>query len=71
MHDALAQGGRLRGILAPAAGALSRKDLDAMTAAAKEAGVGGLIWARRTAGGWEGQGVKAIGDGRARRAGRH
>jgi aspartyl-tRNA synthetase len=47
--------------VAPAAGALSRKDLDAMTAAAKEAGVGGLIWARRTAGGWEGQGVKAVG----------
>ncbi len=61
VHEALAQGGRLRGIVAPAAGALSRKDLDAMTATAKEAGVGGLIWARRSAGGWEGQGVKAIG----------
>ena len=32
-----------------------------MAAAAKEAGVGGLIWARRTASAWEGQGVKAIG----------
>ncbi|MGH7631792.1 MAG: aspartate--tRNA ligase [Gemmatimonadales bacterium] len=61
VHDALAQGGRLRGIVASAAGALSRKDLDAMTAAAKEAGAGGLIWARRTAAGWEGQGVKAVG----------
>jgi len=61
VHDALLQGGRIRGILVPAAGALSRKDLDAMTAAAKEAGVGGLIWARRAAGGWEGQGVKATG----------
>ncbi|MGH7517946.1 MAG: aspartate--tRNA ligase [Gemmatimonadales bacterium] len=61
VHEVLAQGGRLRGIVAPAAGALSRKDLDAMTAGAKEAGVGGLLWARRTASGWEGQGVKAIG----------
>jgi aspartyl-tRNA synthetase len=63
VREALGQGARLRGIVAPAAGALSRKDLDAMTAAAKEAGVGGLIWARRTAAGWEGQGVKAIGAG--------
>ncbi len=61
VHDALAQGERLRGIVALAGGGLSRKDLDAMTAAAKEAGVGGLIWARRTAAGWEGQGVKAVG----------
>jgi aspartyl-tRNA synthetase len=61
VHEAVAEGGRVRGILAPAAGALSRKDIDAMTAAAKEAGAGGLIWARRTAAGWEGQGVKAIG----------
>ena len=61
VHEALAQGGRLRGIVAAGGGALSRKDLDAMTAAAKEAGVGGLLWARRTASGWEGQGVKALG----------
>jgi aspartyl-tRNA synthetase len=61
VHDAIAQGGRVRGILAPGAGDLSRKDLDAMAAAAKEAGVGGLMWARRTPAGWEGQGVKAIG----------
>jgi aspartyl-tRNA synthetase len=61
VHEAVAEGGRVRGILAPGAGELSRKDLDAMAAAAKEAGVGGLMWARRTPGGWEGQGVKAIG----------
>ncbi|HEU5169952.1 MAG TPA: aspartate--tRNA ligase [Gemmatimonadales bacterium] len=69
VHDALAQGGRLRGILAPNAGGLSRRDLDAMTAAAKEAGVAGLIWARRGDGGWEGQGVKAIGAGALERLG--
>jgi aspartyl-tRNA synthetase len=61
VRETLAEGGRVRGIVAPSAGGVSRKDLDGMTAGAKEAGVGGLIWARRTSGGWEGQGVKAIG----------
>ena len=56
------QGGRLRAIIfAPAARRFRRKDIDALTAAAKEAKAGGLIWARRTAAGWEGQGVKAVG----------
>jgi len=32
-----------------------------LAAAVKDAGAGGLIWARRAAAGWEGQGVKAIG----------
>ena len=61
VHEALAGGGRLRGILAAGAGAASRKEIDGFTAAAKEAGAGGLIWARRANGAWEGQGVKAIG----------
>ncbi|HXE56766.1 MAG TPA: aspartate--tRNA ligase [Gemmatimonadales bacterium] len=61
VHQALAAGGRVRGIVAPGGAALSRKDLDQLTAAAKGARAGGLIWARRTAAGWEGQGVKAIG----------
>jgi len=39
----------------------SRKEIDALAAVAKQAGAGGLIWARCAAGGWEGQGVKAIG----------
>ena len=61
VRDAIAGGGRLRGIVAAGA-ALSRKELDALTAAARAAGAGGLIWARRGGGGsWEGQGVKAIG----------
>ncbi len=60
--DAIAAGGRLRGIHAPGLGVLSRKELDALAAAAKAAGAGGLLWARRTAAGWEGQGVKAFGE---------
>jgi aspartyl-tRNA synthetase len=63
LAEARAAGGRLRGILSPGGAALTRKDLDGLTAVAKEAKAGGLIWARRTAGGWEGQGVKAVGQG--------
>jgi aspartyl-tRNA synthetase len=61
VREALGAGGRVRGILASGAGGLSRKDLDAMTAAAKEGGVGGLMWLRRADSGWEGQGTKAVG----------
>ncbi len=40
--DAASEGGRVRGLRIPGGAALSRKDLDALTALAKEAGVGGL-----------------------------
>ncbi len=59
---AIADGGRVRGFLVPGAGGTSRRELDALGAAAKTAGAGGLIWARR-AGSWEGQGTKALGPG--------
>ena len=61
LGEARAAGGRLRGIVFPGGAALTRKDLDGLTATAREARAGGLIWARRTAAGWEGQGVKAVG----------
>jgi aspartyl-tRNA synthetase len=61
--QALASGGRLRGIVMSGGAALSRKDLDALGAVVKQARAGGLIWARRAATGWEGQGVKAAGSG--------
>jgi len=61
LHEGIKAGGRVRGILAPGQAEATRKELDALAALAKEAGAGGLIWARRTAAGWEGQGVKAIG----------
>ncbi len=57
---ALASGGRVRMIVVPGAAATSRKELDALTAVAKGAGAGGLIWAKRTDE-WTGQGVKALG----------
>lgn len=61
VHETLAGGGRLRGIIAAGGGSLTRKELDDLTAAAKAAGVGGLIWMRRTGSGWEGQGTRALG----------
>jgi aspartyl-tRNA synthetase len=61
LHEAVGAGGRLRGMVVPGGSGLSRKDLDGLGAAAKEARAGGLIWARRTGAGWEGQGVKAVG----------
>ena len=61
LAEARAAGGRLRGILLPGGATLTRKDLDGLTAAVREARAGGLIWARRTGAGWEGQGVKAVG----------
>jgi aspartyl-tRNA synthetase len=61
VHEAVSAGGRLRGILMEGGAGLSRKELDGLAAVAKSAGAGGLIWARRTAAGWEGQGVKAAG----------
>ena len=62
VSQAIAGGGRVRGLVVPGAG-LSRKDLDGLTQVAKAARAGGLIWARLGAQGWEGQGVKAIGAG--------
>jgi aspartyl-tRNA synthetase len=61
IRTAVTGGGRLRGIVAPGGGSASRKELDQLAAVAKTAKAGGLIWARRTAAGWEGQGVKAFG----------
>lgn len=61
IQEALAGGGRVRGIVMAGGAGLSRKEIDHLAARAKDAGAGGLIWARRTAAGWEGQGVKAIG----------
>jgi aspartyl-tRNA synthetase len=61
VKEALAGGGRMRGLVIDGAADASRKELDSLTAAAKEAGAGGLMWAKRTGETWEGQGVKAIG----------
>lgn len=61
VKEARKSGGRLRAIVAAGAGTMSRKEIDTLAAVAKSAKAGGLIWAKRTAAGWEGQGVKAFG----------
>ncbi len=61
VSDAIARGERIRGLIAPGAAGVSRKDIDALSAMGKAAGAGGLLWARRAGAAWEGQGVKAIG----------
>jgi aspartyl-tRNA synthetase len=61
VRDAIGAGGRVRGLVVERAADATRKELDELTVAAKTAGAGGLIWARRTGEAWEGQGVKAIG----------
>jgi aspartyl-tRNA synthetase len=61
VKEALASGSRVRGLVIEGAADASRKELDGLTAVAKEAGAGGLMWAKRTGESWEGQGVKAIG----------
>jgi aspartyl-tRNA synthetase len=61
VRDALGAGGRLRALRVPGGADASRKEIDALTAAAKDGRAGGLMWARRTSAGWEGQGVKALG----------
>ncbi len=61
VHAGIAAGGTLRGIRVPQGAALSRKEIDALAALAKTHGLGGLLWAKRTDAGWEGQGTKAFG----------
>jgi aspartyl-tRNA synthetase len=63
IREALSAGGRLRALRVPGGADLSRKEIDALTEAAKQGGAGGLIWARRKDGEWEGQGVRALGAG--------
>lgn len=61
VRDAVAAGGRLRALRVPDSADASRREIDAFAATAREAGAGGLIWAKHSGGGWEGQGVKALG----------
>ncbi len=69
VHDGIASGGLLRGLRVPGGAALSRKEIDALAAVAKSNGLGGLLWAKRTDAGWEGQGTKAFGTGTMERIG--
>ena len=61
--DALAQGRRIRGLVAPGGGAaLSRRELDDLVGFATSEGAGGLTWIRIAADGWQSPAVKFLGD---------
>ncbi|HEX4825510.1 MAG TPA: aspartate--tRNA ligase [Candidatus Polarisedimenticolaceae bacterium] len=65
--DALGAGGEVRGIAVPGAGGATRKQLDAWTASAREAGAKGLVWIRREASGaTASSALKILGEERCR-----
>ena len=63
--QAIASGGRVRGIVVPNAAVLSRKQVDEIEEEAKSAGAAGLIRLKRTGPGLEGPAAKFLGDGAA------
>jgi len=65
--NALAAGGRVRGIRVPGGAALSRKDVDEVEAIARSAGAAGLLRLKRVKGALEGPAAKFLGEGAADR----
>ena len=63
--QAIAGGGRVRGIIVPNGGVLSRKQVDEIETIAKSAGAGGLIRLKRTEKGLDGAAAKFLGEGAA------
>ncbi len=70
-RNALASGGRVRGIRIPGGAALSRKQVDEIEAVAKSGGAGGLLRIKRVGGSLEGPAAKFLGEGAAERLGLH
>jgi aspartyl-tRNA synthetase len=61
LRAAVGRGERVHALVAPGGAALSRKDLDALTADARTMRASGLLWAKRGADGITGPGAKAFG----------
>jgi len=61
LRAAVGRGERVRALVVPGGGALSRKDLDALAQDAKTMRASGLVWAKRAAEGMTGPGAKALG----------
>ena len=59
-RDAIAQGGRVRGVRVPGGAALSRKQVDEIEAAAKTLGAAGLLRLKRQGGSLEGPAAKFL-----------
>jgi len=62
-RNAIAQGGRVRGIKVPGGAALSRKQVDEIEQSAKSAGAGGLVRLKRSNGQLEGPAAKFLHEG--------
>jgi len=60
--QAIASGGRVRGIIVPNGAALSRKQVDELEAEAKSAGAAGLVRLKRSGGPLEGPAAKFLGE---------
>ena len=65
VRQAIANGGRVRGVRVPGGATLSRKQTDELETVAKSAGAGGLIVLKRSAAGLDGKGAKFLPDGAA------
>ena len=61
LRAAVGRGERVHALVVPGGAALSRKDLDALTAEAKTMRASGLVWAKRGPDGVTGPGAKALG----------
>jgi aspartyl-tRNA synthetase len=64
-RQAIAAGGRVRGIVVPNGAVLSRKQVDELEAAAKSAGAAGVVRLKRAGNALEGSAAKFLGEGAA------
>lgn len=62
-RQAVAEGGRVRGIGLPEGGGISRREIDELAGVISALGGKGLLWVRRRENGWEGVPVKHTGAG--------
>ncbi len=67
-RSALAAGGAVRGFVAPGGAAFSRKQLDALTEQARQAGAAGLVWVRDSDEGVKSPALKGAGEPALRKA---
>jgi aspartyl-tRNA synthetase len=67
-RNAIESGGEVRGFVVPGAARYSRRELDELVELAKQAGGGGLVWARMAEGAVTSSALKAAGEDAIRRA---
>ncbi len=61
-RDVVAGGGAVRGFAVPGGASFSRRQIDELTAQAKDLGAAGLVWARRSGGAVQSSALKAAGE---------